>query len=173
MVMAMIGADQLARRFDAPPASDVLPMCRWRSMFSTMTMASSTTSPTDSTMASSVSRLIVKPNSEHQRHGADERDRDGDDRDDHAAHRPEEEEDDQDDDEQRLGQRLQHFVDRRSGCRATESYGMPRLHARGQLRLDLRHRLAHALHHFERVRGRQREDADEHRGLAVEAHFLS
>ena len=36
-------------------------MCRWRSTFSTMTMASSTTSPTESTMASRVSRLMVKP----------------------------------------------------------------------------------------------------------------
>ena len=34
-------------------------MCRW--MFSTTTIASSTTSPIASTMARSVSRLIVKP----------------------------------------------------------------------------------------------------------------
>ena len=38
-----------------------LPMCRCRSTFSTMTIASSTTKPTDSTIASSVSKLIVKP----------------------------------------------------------------------------------------------------------------
>ncbi len=40
----------------------VRPSRRWRSTFSTTTMASSTTRPTDSTMASSVSRLSVKPN---------------------------------------------------------------------------------------------------------------
>ena len=34
----------------------------WRSTFSTTTMASSTTRPTDSTIASSVSRFSVKPN---------------------------------------------------------------------------------------------------------------
>ena len=33
----------------------------WRSTFSTITIASSTTRPTDSTMASRVSRLMVKP----------------------------------------------------------------------------------------------------------------
>ena len=38
-----------------------MPACRWRSTFSTITIASSTTSPTESTIASSVSRLIVKP----------------------------------------------------------------------------------------------------------------
>ena len=37
------------------------PRWRWRSTFSTMTIASSTTRPTESTIASSVRRLIVKP----------------------------------------------------------------------------------------------------------------
>ena len=38
------------------------PSRTWRSTFSTITMASSTTSPTDSTMASRVSRFTVNPN---------------------------------------------------------------------------------------------------------------
>ena len=48
------------------PCSDactgVFPSSRWRWMFSTTTMASSTTSPIASTIASSVSRLKLKPN---------------------------------------------------------------------------------------------------------------
>jgi len=40
-----------------------MPLRRWRSTFSTTTMASSTTRPTESTMASSVSRLRLKPKS--------------------------------------------------------------------------------------------------------------
>ncbi len=60
MVMAMIGATS-SRAASVAAWMGVLPICRWRSMFSTMTMASSTTRPTESTMASSVSRLMVKP----------------------------------------------------------------------------------------------------------------
>ena len=59
--MAMIGPDQLARGVRCAASNGGLPSCRWRSTFSTMTIASSTTRPTESTMASSVSRLMVKP----------------------------------------------------------------------------------------------------------------
>jgi hypothetical protein len=52
--------DQLARALDGR-LEGVSPSRRWRSTFSTTTMASSTTSPTESTMASSVSRLTVNP----------------------------------------------------------------------------------------------------------------
>ena len=60
IVMATIGptssraASMAARIGDFPP-------CRCRSTFSTTTIASSTTRPTDKTIASSVSRLMVKP----------------------------------------------------------------------------------------------------------------
>ncbi len=58
--MAMIGpTSSRAASFAAWNAD--LPICRWRSTFSTMTMASSTTSPTESTIANNVSRLMVKP----------------------------------------------------------------------------------------------------------------
>ncbi len=60
MVMAMIGPTN-SRAASLAAWMGLLPMCKWRSTFSTMTMASSTTSPTESTMASSVSRLIVNP----------------------------------------------------------------------------------------------------------------
>ena len=58
--MAMIGPSNSRAAWIAA-LSGVSPSCTWRSMFSIMTMASSTTSPTESTMASSVSRLIVNP----------------------------------------------------------------------------------------------------------------
>ena len=60
MVMAMIGPTSSRAAWIAA-SNGGLPRWRWRSTFSTMTIASSTTSPTDSTMASRVSRLIVKP----------------------------------------------------------------------------------------------------------------
>ena len=68
-------------------------------------------------------------------------------------------------------ERLEHLVDRVLDVRR----GVVRhaaLHAGRQLRLNLRHRFANALHHVERVRGRQHVDADEDGGLAVEADFL-
>ena len=58
--MAMIGPSS-SRAALIAAWSGFSPSCTWRSMFSTMTIASSTTSPTDRTIASSVSRLIVKP----------------------------------------------------------------------------------------------------------------
>ena len=108
---------------------------------------------------------------QHQEDGADQRDRDGDHRDDDGAERAEEQEDDQDDDQQRLGQRPQHLVDGvlDVGGRVV---GHADLHAGRQLGLDGRHLGPHALDHFERVRRRQHPDAHEHRGLAVEADVL-
>ena len=61
MVIAMMGPT--SSRAPAMAASKaVLPSRMFRSTFSTTTMASSTTRPTASTMASSVSRFTVKPN---------------------------------------------------------------------------------------------------------------
>ena len=60
MVMAMIGESK--RREEARAASRRdMPARRWRATFSTTTMASSTTSPTDSTTARMVSRFSEKP----------------------------------------------------------------------------------------------------------------
>ncbi len=50
--------------------------------------------------------------------------------------------------------------------------GDARRHPGRELRLDLRHRLAHLADHLERVGGRQHPDAHEGRALAVEAHLL-
>ncbi len=58
--MAMIGPIN-SRAASSAAWSGLAPFLRCRSMFSTITMASSTTSPTESTIASSVSRLIVNP----------------------------------------------------------------------------------------------------------------
>ena len=60
MVIAMIGpTSSLAASIAARIGR--FPSWRCRSMFSTITIASSTTRPTDSTIASSVNRFTVKP----------------------------------------------------------------------------------------------------------------
>ena len=61
MVMAMIGPTSSRAPLSAASIG-FSPSPRWRSTFSTTTIASSTTNPTESTMASSVKRLMVKPN---------------------------------------------------------------------------------------------------------------
>ena len=61
MVMAMTGPTSSRAPISAAWYG-VRPSRMWRSTFSTTTIASSTTRPTDSTMASSVSRFSVKPN---------------------------------------------------------------------------------------------------------------
>ena len=148
-----------------------LPSWRWRSTFSTITIASSTTSPTESTIASRVSRLIVNPASEHEEDGAHQRDRDRHHRDEHGAHRAQEQEDHDDHDQQRLGQGLQHLVDRVLDVLG-RVVGDPGLHPGRQLRLDLGHGRADLGEHVERVGGGQHPDAHEGRGLAVEADVL-
>ena len=59
--MAMTGPTN-SRAPDSAACMGVCPSRMWRSTFSTTTIASSTTNPTESTMASKVSRLMVKPN---------------------------------------------------------------------------------------------------------------
>ena len=170
IVMAMIGP-RSSRAALIAASNGFSPSWRWRSTFSTMTMASSTTRPTERTIASSVSRLIVKPGDEHQEHGADERDRDRDDRDQHGAERAEEQEDHDDDDDERLGQGLQDLVDRLLDVERRVVRDARR-HAGRQLRLNLLQLRAHALDDVERVRGRQAPDAHEGGGLAVEPDVL-
>ena len=60
MVIAMIGPTSSCAPWIAA-SSGVRPSSMWRWMFSTTTMASSTTSPMASTIASRVRRLMVKP----------------------------------------------------------------------------------------------------------------
>ena len=63
MVMAMMGVS--SRREEASAASFLdMPSRRFRATFSTTTMASSTTKPTDSTIARMVSKFMEKPISE-------------------------------------------------------------------------------------------------------------
>ena len=136
-----------------------------------MTMASSTTKPTESTIASSVSRLIVKPASQHEKHGADQRDRNRDHRNQHGAERSQEQEDDHHDDEQRLDQRVEHFVDRVLNV-FRRIVGNAKLHARGQLAWIAGNACAHLSNDFQRIRSGKNPDAHEGRGLAVEADVL-
>ena len=60
MVMAITGPSSSLAPSSAA-STGVRPSRTWRSTFSTITIASSTTSPTDSTTASSVRRLSEKP----------------------------------------------------------------------------------------------------------------
>ena len=61
IVIATIGPSSSRAPINAASIRD-LPWRTWRSTFSTTTIASSTTRPTDSTMASIVKRLRLKPN---------------------------------------------------------------------------------------------------------------
>ncbi len=84
----------------------------WRWMFSTTMMASSTTRPMASTMASSVSRLIEKPERQHDERRPDQGQRHGDRRNEHKPKRAEKEEDHHHHNSQRFSQRVHHLVDR-------------------------------------------------------------
>ena len=142
----------------------------WRSTFSTTTIASSTTNPTDSTIASSVSRFRREAEHLHQKQRADQRNRNRDDRHDDRPERAEEQKDDDHHDEQRVDQRLYDFVngvvDVSGGV-----VGHLRLHAGRQFLLDLLELDADALDHVDRVGVRQHPNAHEHRFLAGEPHL--
>ena len=83
-----------------------------RSTFSTTTMASSTTMPMASTRPNSVSMLSEKPKASSTAKRADQRDGNGDDRDDRRAPGLQEDDDDDDDQHDRLEDRLVDLVDR-------------------------------------------------------------
>ena len=89
-----------------------MPPSMWRTMFSSMTMASSTTKPTDSVSASSVMLLIEKPNAYIAAQVPIERDRHRQRRDDGRRGRAQEQEDHQDDQADGDQQRLLHVDDR-------------------------------------------------------------
>ena len=113
---------------------------------------------------------MVKPNDQHQEDGADQRNRNGHDRNQHRTDRAQEKEDDHDNDEQGFGQRPEHFVDRvldvsRRIVRNAD------LHPGRQFCLDAGNSRANLLDDFQRVGCRQDPDSHEGRGLAVEADF--
>ena len=68
-----------ARPISSVPSSAAscadLPICRWRTMFSRTTIASSMSRPTQSDSAIIVMMLMVKPNAYMKPEGADQRDR--------------------------------------------------------------------------------------------------
>ena len=105
MVIAMMGPTS-SRAPKSAACSGVFPSRMCRSTFSTTTMASSTTRPTDENDGEQGEQVQREPEGLHQEHRADERHRDRDQRHEHRAQRAEEQEDDHDDDEHRLEQRL-------------------------------------------------------------------
>ena len=166
MVMEMTGPT-ISRAPCIAACTGGLPSSRCRWMFSTTTMASSTTRPIASTIASSVSRLMLNPIDQHQAADADQRQRNGHDRDDHRAERSQEQEDHHDHDEDRLAQGFLHLVDRR-----VDEFGRIvshlHLHRWRQIAFDFRKQRADALDEVQRVALRCRLHADEDRVLAVE-----
>ena len=133
-------------------------------------MASSTTRPTDSTTASRVSRLTVKPKDLHQEDRADQGYRNGDDRDQHRTEGAEEEEDHHHDDQQRVAKGLEHLLDGVLDI-VGRIVGQPGLHAARQVALDRFHLRPHPLDDIEGIGVGQRPDAHEDRGLSGEVHF--
>ena len=104
---------------------------------------------------------------QQREHHADQRQRDGDDRDQRRAQIAEEQEDDDDDDQRRLEQRLLHLLDR-GVDELGGVVGDGRFQPGGQLALDVGEGLAHVGDDGQRVGGRRGEDADEHRLQPVE-----
>ena len=145
-----------------------MPSSMWRKMFSSITIASSTTRPIASTIASSVKRVDREPERIHQPERADQRDRDGDDRNQGGAQAAEEEIDDEHDQQDRLDDGAEHRLDR-----AVDEHrrvvGDRELHPRRQARVDLLDFGAHRVGQVQRVGNRLLDDADVERRLAVEA----
>ena len=102
-----------------------MPPSMWRTMFSSMTMASSTTKPTDSVSASSVMLLMEKPNAYIAAQVPIERNRHRQGRDDGRRGRAQEQEDDHDDEGERDRQRLLHVDDRAAGSRSSGRAASP------------------------------------------------
>ena len=168
IVIAMIGPTN-SRAASSAAWNGRWPSWMWRSTFSTTTMASSTTRPTASTMASSVSRLIVNPNSSIRNAAPMSEIGMATTGIEHRAEAAQEQEDHDDDDGERFEQRVGHLVD---GVLDVLG-GIVRhadLHPGGQRFLDLGHELAHGVDDIQRVGSGQHPDAHERRLGAVEAH---
>ena len=127
-----------------------LPSSMCRKTFSTTTMASSTTRPMASTIASSVRRLMLKPEGVHQGARADQRKRDRHNRDQHRAHRAQEQEDHHDHDGDRHAKRPDHVVYRGLDELACV-VGHVHLERWRQRVPDALKLLAHPAHHRQRV----------------------
>ncbi len=161
--MAMIGPTS-SRAPTKAASTGVFPSLRCRSMFSTTTMASSTTSPTERTMARRVRRLTVNPNTCIRKTPPISDNGNRHDRYQYRAQGAEEEEDDDHDDEQRVAERLEHFVDG-VGDVVGGVVGDAGLESGRQVALDGIHLRPHPLDDVEGVRVRERPDPHEHRGL--------
>ena len=104
----------------------------------------------------------------HQEGGSDERDRDGDHGDEHRTRGSQEEEDHDDHDAEGLGKRLEYLADGFPD-KVGRVVGNLHRHARRKEAAEFRELVAHALADVEGVCRRQAPDADELRGLPVEA----
>ena len=105
---------------------------------------------------------------QHQKHGADQRDGNGRDRNDDGAQGSHEKEDDQHHDDERLGERLDHLVDRVVDV-DRRVVGDAELDPRWQCFFNARQRFAHLADHVQRVGGGEDPDAHERGRLPVEA----
>ena len=145
-----------------------MPSSMWRTMFSSMTMASSTTKPTDSVSASSVMLLMEKPNAyiaaqvPISETGTASAGNDG------RRHLAQEQEDHQDHERDRDHQRLLHVADRLRGSRssgrsaaASGSRAAPARAYAGSL-------VAHAIDHRDRIGVGLALDREHDRALVVE-----
>ena len=108
---------------------------------------------------------------EHQEDRSNQRDRDGNNRNEDRTERAEEEKDNKDNNEQRLSERVEHFVDSVLNVFRRVVWDS-NFHSRGKLRPDSRKDVAHVMNHFQRVGRGKHPDAHEGRGLSVEADIL-
>ncbi len=111
---------------------------------------------------------MEKPRSVHQRERADQRDRDGHERDQGGANRAQEQKDDEHDEEDGLADGLIDVLDQ-LGDEHRFVVGHANLHAVGQRGGDFRQHRVDFLRHFERVGGRLLDDAERDGRFAVEA----
>ena len=113
--------------------------------------------------------MKLNPIAAHDDADADQRQRHGHDGNDHGAERAEEQEDDDDDDADRQTERALDFRNRRPD-ELGGIVGDRHFDSRRQALLDLRQDRPHVVDDVERIAGRRRVDADEHRAVAVHQH---
>jgi hypothetical protein len=114
-------------------------------------------------------RIHRETEHEHDGEGADQRDRDGHQRNQRRPHVAQEEEDDQHHQQDRLADGGEHRLDR-AFDEDRRVVGDPRLHALRQVPGDARQLRAQRPRQVERIGGGLLDDAQRHRAAAVEAH---
>ncbi len=136
-------------------------------MFSTTTMASSTTMPMASTRPNRVRLLIDWPDDQHHREGPDQRHRDGDGRNQGGPEVLQEDVDREDDQQDRDDQRLHHLGDRLRDVLGGVVGDRP-LEPLGEVAGEVLHRRPDPVRHRQGVGAGDLVDAQKARRLAVE-----